>query len=99
MKRTEMEHQIITVALKIFTSTGNVITTPIGKSLGIMTFFASLGLTTIAPLIHITLAFVFVDMLFGLAVTIHKKGISHILSARLRDSLVKSLFYLVIIIG
>lgn len=99
MKATEMEQQLYTVGANILSSTTNFLSTGVGKGLGIMTFFASLGLTTIAPLILITLIFVLIDMLFGLSVTIKLKGIKHILSVRLRDSLVKSLFYLIIIIG
>lgn len=98
-KLTEMETQILMVAGKIITGFSKIFTTTFGKIVALMGFFTALGLGSIAPLIHIIIAFVFVDMLFGLAVTIHKKGWSHILSCRLRDSLVKVFFYLLIIIG
>lgn len=94
-----MIQQLYAVGVKITSSTTNFLSSGIGKGLGIMTFFASIGITTIAPLIHITLIFVLIDMLFGLSVTIKLKGVKNILSSRIRDSLVKAFFYLVIIIG
>lgn len=99
MKSVEMEVQILSFVKSLLPKIIGFFTSIPQKITGLMTFLGTLGLTTIAPLIHLTLIFVFVDMLFGLAVTIYKKGWSHILSCRLRDSLVKAFFYLLIIIG
>jgi len=99
MKSVEMEIQILNFAKGILPKIVTFCTSIPQKITGLMTFLGTIGLTTIAPLIHLTLIFVFVDMLFGLAVTIYKKGWSHILSCRLRDSLIKIFFYLIIIIG
>jgi len=98
-KLTEMETQILMVAGKIFTGFSNILATTFGKIVALMGFFTTIGLGSIAPLIHIIIAFVFVDMLFGLVVIIHKRGWGYILSSRLRDSLIKVFFYLLIVIG
>lgn len=96
---TEMEYQLIAVVKNFSTASTNFIGSIYGKLTALMGFFAAVGLTDIAPLIHIALGFVAVDMIFGLLVTIKLKGWKHILSARLRDSLVKAFFYILIIIG
>lgn len=98
-KRTEMSVQLAAGGTGILLSVGNFLTSVYGKCLTLMAFFASLGLSSIAPLIHLIILFTFLDMLFGIGVTIKLKGISHILSSRLRDSLIKIFFYLIIIIG
>lgn len=99
MKYTEMELQIITFAKGIIPNIIKVCTLVHKKIIALMAFFGTVGLASIAPLIHLTIVFVLIDMLFGLAVTIYKKGWNHIMSCRLRDSLIKIFFYLVIIIG
>lgn len=99
MTPTEMEIQLILFA-KGFIPKITTFLSSIPKSVtALMLFFATFGLAPIAPLIHLVIGFVFTDMLFGLCVTIFKKGWGHILSCRLRDSLVKILFYITIIVG
>lgn len=99
MKRTEMEIQLILFA-KGFIPKITTFLSSIPKAVtALMLFFGTFGLAPIAPLIHLVIGFVFADMLFGLGVTIFKKGWGHILSCRLRDSLVKILFYVTIIVG
>lgn len=97
--KTEMELQLLYVGKSILSSLSKFITSAYGKCTTLMAFFASIGLSSIAPLIHILIGFVIADMLFGLAVTIKIKGWSHILSCRLRDSLIKLFFYLVVVVG
>lgn len=94
-----MEIQLTDVFKAVLASTSKFLSTAWGKLTSLMTFFASVGLADIAGILHFTLGLVAVDMAFGIAVTVKRKGWSHILSSRLRDSLVKALFYLIIIIA
>ena len=48
----------------------------------------------ISGLIHITLILCAVDMILGVSVVVHKKGWNHILSSKLRNTLIKMFFYL-----
>jgi hypothetical protein len=99
MKRSEMEIQIILVIKSILTSIITFCCSLPGKVVMLMGFFGALGLGAISPLIHIIIGFVFVDLLMGLAVSIKLKGWNSILSSKLRNSLIKMFFYLLIIIG
>lgn len=49
--------------------------------------------STIAGLIHIVLILTFIDMVFGVLVTLKTKGKNEIMSSKLRNSLYKAFFY------
>ena len=99
MTTTEMEIQLILFAKGLIPKITTFLSSIPKAITALMLFFGTFGLAPISPLIHLVIGFVFTDMLFGLSVTIYKKGWSHILSCRLRDSLVKILFYVTILIG
>lgn len=99
MTPTEMEIQLILFAKGLIPKLTSFFSSVPKALTAVMLFFGSLGLAPISQLIHLVIGFVFLDMLFGLSVTIFKKGWGHILSCRLRDSLVKILFYITILIG
>ena len=93
-----MESQLINVFTKVFVVVGNLLSTAWGKLLVAISFTASL-LMPIKDILLITFGLVMADMFFGLLVTIKIKGWSHILSSRLRDSLVKLFFYTIFIVS
>lgn len=97
-KKNEMELQLITVAKNITIASTNILSSACGKLIIFCTFLSTTFLA-IKPLIIITTIFVLIDFILGLTVTIYKKGWSHVLSARMRDSLVKYFFYIFLITG
>lgn len=96
MKRTEMEIQILTILSNIWLAINGFLSTCWGKIVLAALFIGS-TFAPISGLIHITLILVFIDMFFGIFVTIKTKGWKHLLSSRLRDSLIKLFFYLLFI--
>lgn len=96
MKHTEMEIQILTILSNIWLAINGFLSTCWGKIVLAALFIGS-TFAPISGLIHITLILVFIDMFFGVAVTVKTKGWKHLLSSRLRDSLIKLFFYLLFI--
>lgn len=96
--KTEMESQLIDVPAKILAAILTLFSTVWGKILTIVTFMCTYFLP-VKDMVHIAFIFVLVDMMLGVAVTLKRKGIAHILSTRLRDSLVKGFVYVVFIGG
>jgi len=96
MKRTEMEIQILTILSNIWFAINGFLSTCWGKIILAALFIGS-TFAPISGLIHITLILVFIDMLFGIVVTVKTKGSKHLLSSRLRDSIIKLFFYLLFI--
>ena len=96
MKRTEMEIQILTILSNIWLAINGFLSTCWGKIVFVALFIGS-TFAPISGLIHLTLILVFIDMFFGIAVTVKTKGWKHLLSSRLRDSLIKLFFYLLFI--
>lgn len=93
--KSEMEQQLTTTTLAITSAIVNVVSTTYGKLMVCFSFCLT-QFADIKDLVHVTFAFVLVDMILGVWVTIKCKGWSHILSSRLRDSVIKLFFYLLI---
>jgi hypothetical protein len=93
-----MESQLIDVPAKILAAIITLCSTVWGKFLTIIAFMTTYFLP-VKDLIHIAFIFVLIDMVLGVAVTVRRKGVAHILSQRLRDSLVKGFVYVVFIGG
>lgn len=95
---TDMEIQFIKILSSIWAAIASLSSTVYGKILMIGLFIGS-TFAEISGIIHITLILVSIDMVLGLGVTIKVKGVRHILSCRLRDSLLKAFFYLLFIMS
>ena len=93
-----MESQLMAVPAKIIAAITTLCSTVWGKILTIITFMFTYFMP-VKDLIHIAFIFVLVDMILGIAVTVKRKGWSHILSMRLRDSVIKGFVYVVFIGG
>lgn len=96
IKQSEMGIQLLTVAASIKSAILSLTSTCWGY---ILIFAAFIGATFsgIAPLIHITLILCALDMLLGVSVVIYKKGWEHIISSKLRDTLIKVFFYILLL--
>ena len=97
-EKDDMGIQLITVWKGITIAFSNIFTTLWGKILIIGSFIGA-TFAGISGLIHVILILCLVDLILGIIVTIKTKGVDHILSARLRDSLIKVFFYLILIMG
>lgn len=97
LRVSDMEKQLLSVFLNIVGASGNIFTSMWGKITVFGMFIGSL-FAPISGLIHLTLILVAMDMLFGISVVVHRKGLRHIMSSRMRDSLVKAFFYLIFLI-
>lgn len=93
-----MESQLIEVPAKIIAAIVTLFSTVWGKILIIISFMCTYFLP-VRDLVHIAFIFVLIDMLLGVGVTIKRKGFAHILSSRLRDSLIKGFVYVIFIGG
>lgn len=91
-----MELQILNVLINIKSAIMSLLTSIWGKCLTAMIFIASI-FAPIKGLLIVTFIIVLLDAILGVTVTIVKKGKGHILSSRLRDSLIKLLFYTILI--
>ena len=95
-KHTEMEIQILAVLSHIWAAVVGLLSTVWGKMIA-LALLVGATFAPISGLIHLTVAVVIIDALFGLAVTIKNKGWNKIMSSRLRDSIIKLFFYLLFI--
>lgn len=93
------ENMLINVAmvlLNIWTAVISIFGTIWGKIIIFALFLGSI-FGTIAGLIHIVLILTFIDMVFGVLVTLKTKGKNEIVSSKLRNSLYKGFFYVMFI--
>jgi hypothetical protein len=96
--KTEMESQLLAVPAKMIAAIGSLWSSFTGYVITLTTF----SLTYFMPvkeLIHVVFALVIADTLFGVLVAIKRKGVSSILSSRLRNSIIKLFVYSVFIAG
>lgn len=95
-KQTEMGVQLLSVANSIATAIGSLLGTIWGKLL-IFAGFIAITFGSISAMIHIVLIICLIDMIMGCSVVIYKKGWGHILSSKLRDTLIKAFFYVLLL--
>lgn len=91
-----METQILNILSNISAGISKICGSILGKIAVVISFLCTIFFA-IKGLLIITSIIVGIDFILGIIVTIHKKGIGHILSSRLRDSLIKWFFYLLFI--
>lgn len=97
-KRGEMEMQLILVSKNIGIAVSNMCSSIWGKLMLLVTFLSTTFIE-IKPMLIIIMILTLIDFIFGIVVTVHKKGVKHIMSGRMRDSLVKLFFYIFLISG
>jgi len=96
IKKKQKNDMVLDIA-SVLTNFSAAITTTLATIWGkilLFSLFIAATFAGIAGLIHITLILCFVDMILGLGVTIYKKGWNHIMSSKLRNTLIKVFFYL-----
>lgn len=91
-----MELNVAIVLLNIWTAVTSLLSTIWGKVL-VFGIFIGATFSSISGLIHIILILTFIDLIFGVMVTLRRKGKDKITSTKLRNSLYKTFFYLVFI--
>ena len=96
IKGENMVENITLVWTNLIASIGAVTSIIWGRVL-IVILFIGATFAPISGLIHTILILIGVDLIFGLTVTIRKKGIDEIVSNKLRNSLFKAMFYLLFI--
>jgi len=96
--KTDMSIQIIGVWKGIAIAFSNLCTSAWGKIL-VAGGFIGATFASISGLIHVMLVLCLIDLILGVSVTVYKKGLEHIISSRLRDTLIKISFYLILIMG
>lgn len=95
-KGERMELNIALVLLNIWTAISGLLTSVWGKVL-VFGLFIGATFSSISGLLHIILILTFIDLVFGVSVTINKRGRGKITSSKLRNSLYKTFFYLIFI--
>ena len=95
-KQENMIEGILMVFINIGVSITSLLSSVWGKLL-ILGLFVGATFASISGLIHIILILTFLDLIFGVLVTIKKKGKDKIMSSKLRNSLYKTFFYLLFI--
>ena len=95
-KGERMELNIAIVLLNIWTAATSLLATIWGKVL-VFGIFIGATFSSISGLIHIILILTFIDLIFGVMVTLRRKGKDKITSTKLRNSLYKTFFYLIFI--
>ena len=88
-----IEKSLLMVLYNIGLSTISILSTLWGKFM-VLILFIGAYFASIAGMIHIIIALVLVDAVFGITVSVRTKGVGSILSYRLRNTVFKMFFYL-----
>lgn len=92
-----MALNMIAVLSNIGVSITSILESVYGKLIVLIVFIGAY-FASIAGMIHVMIALVVVDAVFGIAVTVKKKGAGCIISSRLRNTLYKMFFYLLFLV-
>ena len=97
-KEEHMVNNFIAVLTNIGASLTSVLATLYGKFI-VMIVFLGAYFASISGMVHIMIALVIIDAVFGITVSVRTKGVGSILSNRLRSTLYKLFFYLFFLIS
>ena len=95
-KENMIENNLLIVLSNIGGAITNVLNSMLGKIVVLITFMGAY-FASISNLVHVMLALVLFDAIFGISVSIKLNGIGSILSSKLRNTLFKLFFYLLFI--
>ena len=88
-----IEKSLLAVLTNIGLSIISILSTLWGKFI-VLILFIGAYFASIAGMVHVIIALVFVDAIFGITVSVKTKGMGSILSGKLRNTLFKMFFYL-----